>query len=51
MSYWSNHSENLVSEQSKNPEILSNLIPNNQINGVDETASVTVGFDWHDALI
>ena len=34
---------------SKNPEILSNLMSHNQINGVDETASVTVGFDWHNA--
>ena len=34
---------------SKNPEILSNLMQNNQINGVDETA--TIGFDWHNALI
>ena len=27
---------------SKNPEILSNPMPQNQINGVDETANVTV---------
>ena len=36
---------------SKNPEILSNPMPQNQINGVDETANVTVGFDRHNALI
>ena len=36
---------------SKNPEILSNPMPQNQINGVDETANVNVGFDWHNALI
>ena len=35
----------------KNPEILSNPMPQNQINGVDETANVTVGFDRHNALI
>ena len=26
-------------------------MPQNQINGVDETANVTVGFDRHNALI
>ena len=36
---------------SKNPEILSNPMPQNQINGVDETANVIVGFDRHNALI
>ena len=36
---------------SKNPKILLNPIPQNQINGVDETANVTVGFDRHNALI
>ena len=30
---------------SKNFEILSNPMPQNQINGVDETANVSVGFD------
>ena len=35
---------------SKNP-VLSNPMPQNQINGVDETANVTVGFDRHYALI
>ena len=36
---------------SKNPEILSNLMPQNQINDIDETACVTADFDWHHALI
>ena len=35
----------------KNPEILLNPMPQNQINGADETAYVTVGFDRHNALI
>jgi len=30
-------------------EILCNLMHQNQRNGVDETAYVTVGFDWHNA--
>ena len=29
----------------QNPEILSNPMPQNQINGVDETSNVSVGFD------
>ena len=36
---------------SKNPEILSNPMPQNQINDIDETASVTADFDRHHALI
>ena len=39
------------SKVSKNPEIFSNLMPQNQINGVDKTASDIIGFDRHNALI
>ena len=35
----------------KNPEILSNLMPQNQINDIDETACLTADFDRHHALI
>ena len=36
---------------SKNPEILWNLMLQNQINDVDEIAYVSIGFDRHNALI
>ena len=36
---------------SKKPEILWNLMLQNQINGVDEIAYVSISFDTHNALI
>ena len=35
----------------KNPEILLNLMLQNQMNDVDEIAYVSIGFDRHNALI